>query len=57
MSYPTLDELDELAYMLEEAKFQCEYLEETYGKPRRASYKDKLTRLLDDVEKDMEKAR
>jgi len=57
MSYPTLDELDELAYMLEEAKFQCEYLEDTYGKPKWASYKAKITSLLDDVEKDMEKAR
>ena len=56
MSYPTLEELDELAYMLEEAKFQCEYLEETYGKPRWASYKARITDLLDNVEKDMEKA-
>ena len=42
--------------MLEEAKFQCEYLEETYGKPRWASYKARITDLLDNVEKDMEKA-
>ena len=57
MSYPTLDELDELAYMLEEAKLQCEYLEDTYGKPRWASYKARIMELLDNVEKDMEKAR
>ena len=57
MSYPTLDELDELAYLLEEAQSHCQGLEDTYGKPKWASYKAKITSLLDDVEKDMEKAR
>lgn len=57
MNCPSLEELDELAYLLEEAQSHCQGLEDTYGKPKWASYKAKIADLLDNVEKDMEKAR